>query len=140
LRRVLHQLELRSRPDGNLDGDAQPAREILRSPSNKPNTSCARSKPKAAQTAMTLDNSPGANELEQTLLRLGGSRLVSPELPRWFSPRHAPAVWYGADRTQPMARGEAHRNVGVHYAQTRACDIGVGFALDDDGLWQSHAW
>src|SRR5690606_7847331 len=67
-------------------------------------------------------------------------RVVSPELPSWFSPRHAPAVWYGADRTQPMARGEAHRNVGVHYAQTRACDIGVGFALDDDVLWQSHAW
>lgn len=59
---------------------------------------------------------------------------------RRVAPHHTPSVWYGADRFDPGAPSDARLNVAVRYAQCRDIDIGVGYALDDEGVWLEHAW
>jgi hypothetical protein len=83
-------------------------------------------------------NCRGSN-LERELLRLGGKQVhdlgirpVARNLPvfTWYSARHEPSHVVGTALVQVAAR----------YAQFRDIDIGIGYALDADGVWQEHAW
>jgi len=77
--------------------------------------------------------------LKQTLLKLGGSRVGFTGPVRLPSDR-PPQVWYGADRVEPGAPGHARLNTAVRYAQCRDIDVGVGYAVGEDGIWVEHAW
>lgn len=86
------------------------------------------------------DNSLGArDELTTKLLKLGGRHVVFSGLRPVFR-KHEPAVWYGADHMEPGAPASALLNVASRYAQSKDIHIGVGYALDEDGVWQEHAW
>ena len=84
-------------------------------------------------------NLQGSNNLERELLSLGGKyvhdlgiRAVARNLPMF--------TWYSARHGEPDVTGTALVQVAVRYALHRDVDIGIGYALDADDLWQEHAW
>lgn len=82
------------------------------------------------------------NQLESTLLAIGGERMVwlpEPHLDHLLSRGKAfsePVVFAKSRRPS-----ECHRtSVRMYLAEPGVYQIATGYALSDDGLWRQHSW